>query len=87
MIALTMLGALGMNLFLPSLPSMAEYFDTSYGVIQIAVAGYLGVNAIMQILIGPLSDRFGRRHMMLGSIVIFTLATICLLYTSDAADE
>ncbi|SPJ24273.1 multidrug effflux MFS transporter [Palleronia abyssalis] len=82
MILITSLGALGMNLFLPSLPGMAEFFDTPYGVIQIAVAGYLGVNAIMQIIIGPLSDRYGRRKVMMWSILVFILATLgCVLST------
>lgn len=82
LILLTSLGALGMNLFLPSLPGMATYFGTSYGVIQLAVTGYLGVNALMQLVIGPLSDRFGRRRIMLWSIAVFTLASVgCVLST------
>ncbi len=85
MIALTSLAALSMNLFLPSLPGMTAYFDTNYGIMQIAVAGYLGVNAVMQIVIGPLSDRYGRRAIMLWAIVIFCLATLgCLLATHIA---
>jgi MFS transporter, DHA1 family, multidrug resistance protein len=85
MIALTSLAALSMNLFLPSLPGMTAYFETHYGIMQIAVAGYLGINAILQILIGPLSDRYGRRAVMLWSIVIFCLATVgCLLATHVA---
>ena len=76
LILLTSLGALGMNLFLPSLPGMAAYFDTSYGVIQLAVTGYLAVNALMQLVIGPLSDRYGRRRIMLWSIAVFTLASV-----------
>ena len=80
LILLTSLGALAMNLFLPSLPGMSEYFGTSYGVIQLAVTGYLGINAVLQLVIGPLSDRYGRRNVMLGSIAIFTLASVgCML--------
>ncbi len=85
MIALTSLAALSMNLFLPSLPGMTAHFGTTYGVMQIAVAGYLGVNAVMQLGIGPISDRFGRRSVMLWAIAIFCLATIgCLLATHVA---
>lgn len=85
MIALTSLAALSMNLFLPSLPGMTAHFETSYGIMQIAVAGYLGVNAAMQLVIGPISDRFGRRAVMLWAIVAFCLATLgCLLATHVA---
>lgn len=83
MILLTSVAALGMNLFLPSLPGMAEYFDTPYEVIQLSVAGYLGVNAILQIIIGPLSDQFGRRKVMMGATAIFILGTIGCLFSTN----
>ncbi len=70
------LAALNMAVFLPSLSGMAEYFGTDYAVMQIAVSGYLAVTAALQIVIGPVSDRFGRRPVVLGGIVIFVLATI-----------
>lgn len=76
LIALTSLAALSMNLFLPSLPGMTAHFDTEYGIIQIAVAGYLFVSAGMQIIIGPISDRYGRRRVMLWGIAIFGLASL-----------
>jgi len=83
MILLTSLGALSMNLFLPSLPTMTEFFATEYSVIQIAVAGYLGVSAFLQLVIGPLSDKFGRRSVMMGALVIFIAASIgCALSTT-----
>lgn len=75
LILLTSLAALSMNLFLPSLPGMTAYFDTEYGIIQIAVAGYLLVSAFMQVIIGPIADRYGRRRVMLGAIAIFVAAS------------
>jgi len=68
--------ALSMNFFLPSLPSMAKFFDVDYAVMQVAVSGYLGVTAILQIIMGPLSDRYGRRPVMLASMLMFVIATI-----------
>ncbi|MBJ3762301.1 multidrug effflux MFS transporter [Maribius pontilimi] len=83
MIALTSLGALAMNLFLPSLPNMTAYFDTEYRIMQIAVAGYLGVTGVMQLIIGPISDRYGRRNTLMGATVVFILASIgCILATT-----
>lgn len=63
-----------LNIFLPSLPSMAEDYGVSYGVIQLAVGGYLLLTAIMQLIIGPLSDRYGRRVVSLGAFGLFTFA-------------
>ncbi|WP_246100826.1 multidrug effflux MFS transporter [Palleronia caenipelagi] len=86
MVALASLAAMSMNLFLPSLPKMTAYFGTSYAVMQITVAGYLGVNGVMQLVIGPLSDNLGRRRVLLWAIVIFVFATVgCLLSTHIAA--
>jgi len=74
------LGALSMNVFLPSLPGMTEYFHTDYRLMQLSVALYLGVNAVLQIIIGPISDSYGRRPVVLASIVLFLLATLgCLM--------
>ena len=53
------ISALTMNIFLPSLPSMSTYFNTPYQVIQLSVALYLALSAVLQIVIGPISDRFG----------------------------
>ena len=50
---------------------------------QLSVALYLAVNAALQILMGPISDRLGRRPVILGGLAIFLLATLgCLLSTN-----
>jgi len=80
LILLTGLGALTMNIFLPSLPQMTEHFLTDYRLMQLSVSLYLAVNAALQIVIGPISDRFGRRPVLLAGIAIFLLATVgCIL--------
>jgi DHA1 family bicyclomycin/chloramphenicol resistance-like MFS transporter len=68
--------ALSLNIFLPSLPSMAEHFDVPYPLMQLSVSLYLAATAVLQVVIGPISDRYGRRPVMLGSAIIFTLATL-----------
>ena len=70
------IAAMSMNIFLPSLATMADYFDTSYAVMQFAVSGYLAGTAIIQIAIGPLSDLFGRRPVMIGGIVLLLVGTL-----------
>ncbi|MEL7298972.1 MAG: multidrug effflux MFS transporter [Pseudomonadota bacterium] len=76
LILLAGVSALGMNIFLPSLPGMTLYFETDYAIMQLSVALYLGFNAALQLVIGPISDRFGRRPVVLGGIVLFMLATV-----------
>lgn len=83
LVLLAGIGALSMNIFLPSLPGMAEYFAADYAVVQLAISAYLGIIAILQLIIGPLSDRYGRRPVMLGSLTVFCAATLgCLLSTT-----
>lgn len=74
------LSALSMNIFLPSLPGMTAYFQADYRLMQLSVALYLAMNAILQVVIGPISDRIGRRPVLLWSFAIFVLATFgCLV--------
>ncbi len=75
--------ALCMNLFLPSLSAMALYFEIDYAVMQFAVSGYLAATALLQLVIGPLSDLFGRRPVMLASIAIMIAATLVCMLASD----
>jgi len=80
LVLLAGVSALPMNIFLPSLPAMARYFETDYQIIQLSVVLYLATNATFQLFIGPLSDRYGRRPVMLGGISIFLLATLAALF-------
>ena len=83
LVLLSGMTALTMNIFLPSLPNMTAWFDTEYRVMQLSVSLYLLVNAVLQVFIGPISDRLGRRPVLLAAMLIFILATVgTLLATS-----
>lgn len=77
------LSALAMNIFLPSLPNMTAWFETDYTLIQLSVALYLGVNAVLQLFVGPLSDKFGRRPIILLGAAVFCVATIGCLFAPN----
>lgn len=83
LIFLTGISALSLNMFLPSLVNIAEDLETSYATVSLSIAGYLAVTAILQIVMGPLSDRFGRRPVLLTSLVIFSLASLGCLLSDD----
>ena len=80
LVALVGVSTLSMNLFLPSLPAMAVFFDADYGVIQLSVGLYLAINAVLQLFVGPLSDRYGRRPIILTGIGLYMLATLGCLW-------
>lgn len=75
LVLLAGISALSMNIFLPSLPGMTEYFQTDYTTIQLSVALYLLGNAGLQVIVGPISDKYGRRPVLLWSIGVFLIAT------------
>ena len=81
LVLLNGLSAAALNMFLPSLSNIAADFEAGYGLLASAsIAGYAGMTTLLQLLIGPLSDRVGRRPVILVSLAIFVLASLgCLL--------
>jgi len=80
---LASISALAMNSFLPSLPNMAEHFGSSTALMGLSVGVYLGTSAIFQILVGPLSDRIGRRTVSLWALIIFIVVSISCVYAPN----
>jgi DHA1 family bicyclomycin/chloramphenicol resistance-like MFS transporter len=62
---------------------MAEHFGTDYAVMQLSVSLYLAATALLQVIVGPLSDRFGRRAAMLWALVVFLVATLGCLFAPN----
>jgi len=83
LVLLAGLSALSMNVFLPSLPGMTEYFQTDYSKMQLSISLYLGLTGALQLIIGPLSDRYGRRPVILVGFAIFLIATIGCLFSKN----
>lgn len=77
------LGPLAMNVFLPSLPGITTYFETTSANAQLSVSLYLTAVALLQLVFGPLSDKFGRRPVILIAFCIMIIGTlICIFATS-----
>ncbi len=83
LIILTAVSVLTLNLFLPSLPSMAHDFSVSYGAMSFTIAGYLFLSAFLSIILGPLADKFGRRPILLTTFSIFALASVGAAMTEN----
>jgi DHA1 family bicyclomycin/chloramphenicol resistance-like MFS transporter len=81
--ALTALGPLSTDLYLPSLPDIGRAFDASAAWVQLTLSAYLFGFAAGQIVYGPVSDRQGRRPVLLCAVVIFCVASlICVVAPS-----
>ena len=68
------------DLYLPAFPELMEYFGTTTSLIQLSLTfGVIGL-AAGQLVIGPLSDKYGRRRPLILSLTVFVVSTlICLL--------
>lgn len=83
LILITAVAALTLNLFLPSLPSMAVEFGVSYGAISLSISAYMFCSAGLALVLGPMADRFGRRPVLLTTFGVFTLASVGAAVTQD----
>ncbi|CAN7547159.1 multidrug effflux MFS transporter [Rhizobium rhizogenes] len=83
LILLSALSVLPVNVILPSLPSIAATFHADYALVNLSVAGYTIVTAVIEIVAGAMSDRYGRRPVALTAVSIFIVASIgCALATN-----
>ncbi|MDR0251563.1 MAG: multidrug effflux MFS transporter [Brucellaceae bacterium] len=79
-----LLASMGMDIYLPVIPHMSEALQTSPPMVQLTLSLYLGLLGTGQLIFGPLSDRAGRRPVLLGGAFCFTLASAGLAMTGSA---
>lgn len=77
--ALTALTPLATDVYLAAVPVMAESFGRSMHDVELSISFYLLGFAIGQLLGGPLSDRFGRRRMVLSGLSVFAFGSLVIL--------
>jgi DHA1 family bicyclomycin/chloramphenicol resistance-like MFS transporter len=69
--AIVAIGSLSIDMALPSLPATAAAFGASPETVQLTVTLFLAAFAAAQLVHGPLSDRLGRRRVLLGGLVVY----------------
>ena len=74
--ALTAIGPLAIDMYLPALPTIAREFGTAASVVQSSLAAYFIGIAIGQAFYGPLSDRLGRKPILYLGLVLFMVSSI-----------
>ncbi len=78
-----MIAYLSNDMYLPALPQMTQALSTTPALTQMSLTTWFFGAASMQLLLGPLSDKYGRRPILLGGGVIFIAATLICAITSD----
>ncbi|TBW56398.1 Bcr/CflA family efflux MFS transporter [Marinobacter halodurans] len=70
------LGPLATDMYLPALPELGATFRADTGQVQLTLSLYMAGFALAQLICGPLADRFGRKPIMVGGLVLFALASV-----------
>jgi DHA1 family bicyclomycin/chloramphenicol resistance-like MFS transporter len=85
LIAMAGVGSLSLNILVPALPGLATKFAADPASVQLAVSLYLMGLAAAQLVFGPLSDRFGRRPVVLAGLALATLASTAAIFAANIA--
>jgi DHA1 family bicyclomycin/chloramphenicol resistance-like MFS transporter len=86
LITLTLLSALSvltLNTIVPSLPAMSRDLAARESVVALAISGYMLVSALFQVVLGPVSDRVGRRPVVLAALAIYVPASAGCMLAQD----
>ncbi len=76
LILLTAVSVLALNMFLPSLANIAADLNADYALVTLSVSGFLALNAVMLLIVGPIADNVGRRPVILVTLVLFIVASL-----------
>ena len=80
---LSAFGPFVVDLYLPSLPQLASFFETSASMTQLTLTTAMIGLAVGQLLLGPLSDKFGRKIPLIISLVIYIISTVLIVYAPN----
>jgi DHA1 family bicyclomycin/chloramphenicol resistance-like MFS transporter len=84
--ALVSLGPLSIDMYLPAMPAMLEFFATDITGMHLTISVYLVGFSLFHLACGPLADRYGRKPVLLGGSILFVIACIGCSY-SDTVEE
>lgn len=83
LMALTALGEVSTQLLIPGLGAIEQALAAPAGSALMALSAFVAAFGLGQLLFGPLSDRIGRRPVLLGGLALYVLATLSMLLVSD----
>lgn len=71
------------DMYLPTLPAMADVFKTTPTKVQVGLTTSLIGLAVGQLFFGPLSDKYGRKPIIIGSLILFSISSVASIYSSN----
>ncbi|MDE6399921.1 MAG: MFS transporter, partial [Muribaculaceae bacterium] len=79
--ALSAFGPFITDFYLPTLPSLASIFSTTPSMVQLGLTSSMLGIAVGQLLFGPVSDRYGRRPLLVASLLLFFISTVAIIFS------
>src|ERR1700738_3363108 len=79
LIAVTAIGPMALNILTPAVPGLVATFGTDPAAVQLTLSLYLFGLAASQLVMGPLSDRFGRRPVVLAGLTLAAVSSVAAL--------
>jgi DHA1 family bicyclomycin/chloramphenicol resistance-like MFS transporter len=83
LMAMGAIGPVSLNILVPATPGLAVLFDTKVETVQLTLSLYLLGLAVSQLLLGPLSDRFGRKPVLLTGLFITAAASVAAIFSTS----
>lgn len=76
------LSGVGVDVYTPSLPSITHYFHTSATLAQLSLSVYLLGFGFSQLIAGPITDRSGRKPMLVFSLIVYIILSLLISFSS-----
>lgn len=80
---LSIMGLIGTDIFVPSLPSIAQFFHQTQGHTQLTISLFLTGFAVSQLFYGPMSDYFGRKPPLIVGTLLFIIGSVTCIYATS----
>lgn len=81
--AVASIGTLALNIFIPSMPNLVKSLNTTQSMAQLTLTFYLLSLAFAQLVVGPLSDKYGRRPILLLGILVYIIASFSSAFATN----
>lgn len=83
LMAMSAIGPVSLNILVPATPGLVVLFDTKVETVQLTLSLYLFGLAVSQLVLGPLSDRFGRKPVLLAGLFVTAAASIGAVFSTS----
>lgn len=83
LVLLVLFGPVAIDIYLPAIPQMAQHLGTEVNLLQGSFTWFMFSMGLGQLLAGPLADRYGRKPIALGGVLLYGLSALAASFAAD----